>query len=307
MTRKLSDSEIGDLLIKSIVLLPQLKLGQSVPLRPLGVLSPRTHYKREINRLMRILKKNKNAKISTKLRSVSLQKLKVIAKFDNNYKPKKEKVMATKLPDSKSIEIKQLESGAYPAVCYGLAIIGTIEETFKNEKKMVKKVRLFWETPSEKYTIESQDGEVKEYTHSISKLFTFSNSTNGNLFKMLKAWSNGKIDQKLIRDFDIAKVVGMTGAISVEQKESSNKKVYTNFISISELMKGVPTPKGEREKFIFDIDEFDEETFLKLPKWVRIEVAKSSEFAELGLNIEDYIKSTAEGSEGGSEESGAWA
>lgn len=196
--------------------------------------------------------------------------------------------MATKIPETKSFDIETVESGAYPAVCIGIAILGTLPKVWKGVTTHTKIVRIFWELPEEKYVIKREDEEDLELTHIISEKFTFSSSPKGNLSKVLNVWSGGKINAEKMKNFDIVNIVGNTGAITVERNESANGKVYANFKGISALMKGTKPPVATREPFIFDIDEFSKETFMKLPKWVRTEVSKSLEFEEKGLDIEDY-------------------
>lgn len=303
MTKTYSDRELGDMMIKLIPSYPALKIGKEVNFPNIGKLKPKHRTFQEAARIKRTLSRNINAKIKVKLKDFSLAVFKKVVKLHNKNNPAKYRVkivkpklktknypiMSTKLPDSKTFDREMLDAGSYPAVCYGIAIIGTFEQEFKGNKKMVKKVRIFWELPEEKYTIEFPDNEPKEFTHVVSQTFTFSNSTNGNLFKMLKVWSSNAITAEKIKTFDLSNIVGYVGAISVEKKTSKNGNEYVNFTGIAPLMKGTPKPEMTREKFIFDIDEFDKDTFMLMPKWVREEVSKSEEFKELGLNIEDYI------------------
>jgi len=195
--------------------------------------------------------------------------------------------MSTKIPESKGFEVEQLDNGSYPAVCIGIAVLGTLPKVWKGKTSYKKMIRIFWEMPEEKYTIEKRDGTEIEVTHVISEKFTFSSSTRGNLFKVLNAWSGGKVNKENVIDYDVVKMVGNTGAISIEQTKKEDK-TYVNFRGILPLMKGVPKPVPTRDSFVFDIDEFDKDTFLKLPKFVRTEISKSQEFEEKGLRLEDF-------------------
>lgn len=295
MTKRLSDKEVGDLLLKLMHRLPHFRIGVGFKVGTLGEFVPTNGARNEVRRIIRILKNNPDAKIIVKKRFISLQLIKRIAKLHNYFKPSNTLIMSTKIPESRSFESEKLDNGSYPAICVGVALLGTRPKVWKGKTSYAKMIRIFWETPEEKYTIEKKDGTEIEISHVISQTFTFSSSTRGNLFKVLNAWSGGKINNENIVNFDIVKIVGNAGAISVEQVVKE-ENTYVNFKGILPLMKGITAPEPTREPFVFDIENFDKETFLKLPRFVRAEIAESQEFEEQGLKIEDFEEETDESS-----------
>jgi len=274
-------------MLKMMHRLPHFKLGVGFRVGTFGEFVPTREAKNEVRRIVQRLKDNPKARISTKKRIISLQSIKKVAKLHNYFKPNNTLTMSTKIPESKGFEVEQLDNGSYPAVCIGIAVLGTLPKVWKGKTSYKKMIRIFWEMPEEKYTIEKRDGTEIEVTHVISEKFTFSSSTRGNLFKVLNAWSGGKVNKENVIDYDVVKMVGNTGAISIEQTKKEGK-TYVNFRGILPLMKGVPKPVPTRDSFVFDIDEFDKDTFLKLPKFVRTEISKSQEFEEKGLTLEDF-------------------
>lgn len=295
--RKLQDKEAVDYFMKRIMRFKNFSIGKEVYIPGLGTLIPTEEYKDKVRDVIRKIKSGKKIILREKFKRISLVKLKKVVILTNREKlpkinvvkkTKKRKVMSTKIPEAGG-EIELLENGSYPAICYGIAIIGKVKETYKNVEKTVKKIRIFWEMPGEKFTY-SKDGEEKTVTYTISQKFTYSASSNGNLLKVLKPWSNGKITKDTIAGFDIAEMVGKRGLLSVEQRKSqSSERTYLNFQGIISPPKGFILDKPTQPTFVFDVDDFKEEEFKKLPHWVMKEVAESEEFQKLKVRLEDFI------------------
>ena len=189
-----------------------------------------------------------------------------------------------------------MPNGPYAAVCYGIAIVGTLEREFNGKKNKGLYIRLFFDIPGEHYEYENKDGETVSNTHVVTHQITFTNSPKGNLLKLLNPWSNGVIDKEKIKNFDVATMLGKTGMITITTKESKNGKSYTNLTGITTIPKGMKVEKSVREKFIFDINEWDEEKFKMLPRWVMKIVAESEEFKAQGHRIDDYLDEKSEDS-----------
>lgn len=316
MTRKLQDSEVIEFFYKYFPEYKNFSMGKEVQIPGLGVLVPKDEYKRKVKEVIKAIKGKKKIHLTKKFRVISLSKLKKVVILTNREnlpkiniikKQKRRKVMSTKVPESSGIEL--LENGSYAAVCYGIAIIGTVKEMFKNQEKTLKKIRVFWELPGETFTF-TKDNVEKTVTYTISQKFTLSSSSNSNLLKMLKPWSDNKINKDNIAGFDMAGMVGKKGLISVEQKPSTKgDRTYLNFAGILALPKGMVVEKPTQEFFVFDVEEFDEEKFRKLPSWVMKEVAESKEFIAQKRDINDYLNEAADEQpavSSGSEDSDAW-
>ena len=56
-------------------------------------------------------------------------------------------ITATTKTNSKKFE--PIEAGSYPARCYSMIEMGTNEENYQGTAKMVNKVRITWELPTE--------------------------------------------------------------------------------------------------------------------------------------------------------------
>lgn len=313
--RKLSpeDKELAGFLVGKLFTFRNFSIGLDVKVPGLGTLCPKPDYKKKVKELFRALRKNKKVKVAKKYNNISLHRLNKVVILSNNLsQPKlnvrRRKTMGTKVPESRGGDFQALPNGPYAAVCYGIAIVGTLEKDFQGKKSKALYIRLFFDIPDKTYSYE-KDGETIVNSHTISHQITFSSSPKGNLLKLLNPWSSGQVDKEKIKDFDVAIMLGKTALITIETKPGKNSKSYTNLVGITVLPKTMTISKSKRERFIFDVTEFSEEKFKMLPEWVMKIVAQSDEFKNQGHRIEDYLvekDNDAEDNNSGSEEDNSW-
>lgn len=294
--RKLNpeEKEFAEFLVSRLFTFRNFAIGLDVKVPGLGTLSPRPDYKRKVKELFKAVRKKKKIKVAKKYKGISLEKLNKIVILNNKLSlpkvnVKRKRTMSTKVPESSGVDFKSLPNGPYAATCYGIAIVGTLEKDFQGKKSKSLYIRIFFDIPSEEYTYE-KDGEEITKTYVISHQITFTPSPKGNLLKLLNPWSGGVVDKEKIKNFDVATMVGKSALITIETKPGKNGKSYTNLVGITTLPKGMPLPKTKKEKFIFDINEWDKEKFKMLPGWVMKIVAQSDEFKAQGHRLEDYLE-----------------
>jgi hypothetical protein len=202
--------------------------------------------------------------------------------------------MSTKVKEgSAGTEFELPEPGSYPAYCRSLTIIGTIDKEYQGKVSKKPIIRIGWELPTERAKF-GEDEEEKPYV--VEKEFTNSSNPKGNLFKWLTTWSS-KLNKDNFHKLDLADILGKPCMISISQYESKNGKTYLNADGISAVPKAIDVktlPKQYNPNFIFDVEEFDQEKFNTLPKFIRDMIVSSEEFKESGLDANEVDAAAAE-------------
>ncbi len=130
-----------------------------------------------------------------------------------------------------------MSAGTYVARCYSMVHIGTIEDSFQGEKKVLNKVRLSFEFPTETKVFKEEEGE-KPYI--LSKEFTLSMHEKATLRKMLESWRGKAFTDEEAKSFDITKLLGKPCMISVVHKAKDDGKVYAELSSIAGMQRDLP-------------------------------------------------------------------
>lgn len=180
---------------------------------------------------------------------------------------------------------KMIPAGNYIARCYSMIHIGTIEEEFKGEKKMLNKVRLSWETPTELTVFKEENGEQP---FSISKEFTLSLHEKATLRKFLESWRGKSFTEDEAKRFDISKLLGVACMVNVIHKQSATGKTYAEISSVSAMPKGVICPDQINKSVIFTITQPEWDVFDKMPDFLKDKIKKSQEYAAIQMpgNVE---------------------
>lgn len=177
-----------------------------------------------------------------------------------------------------------LEAGTYPARCYSMVHIGTIQEEFQGEKKIMNKVRISWELPTELKEFKQGEGE-KPYV--LSKEFTLSLHEKSSLRAFLKSWRGKDFTEEEAKSFDVTKLLGVTCMLSVGHKESKGK-VYAEINSVSPIIKGFTVPAQINPTFELNYDNFTMDAFMTLPEFIRKKMEGSLEFKKIQNLVFEY-------------------
>jgi hypothetical protein len=171
-----------------------------------------------------------------------------------------------------------IEAGTYVARCYSMVHLGTIMENYMGENKLMNKVRISFELPTELKVFKEENGEQP---HSISKEFTLSLHEKSNLRKTLEGWSGKAFTDEECKKFDITKLLGVPCMVSIIHKSNKEGKTYATLSGISTLPKGISCPPQINKSFEFSWDEFNEDKFNSLPDWLKEKMRKSMEYQEI--------------------------
>lgn len=165
----------------------------------------------------------------------------------------------------------------YMARCYKMIEIGTVEEVILGEKKILHKVRIGWELPTELRVFSEEKGEQPLV---IDKEYTLSMNEKANLRKDLKSWRGKDFTEDEARSFDITKLIGAPCMLNIIHKPSKKdpSKVYEEIAGITPMPKGVTCPEQINRSFVLSYDEFDTELFDMLPDFIKNKMMTSVEY-----------------------------
>ena len=169
-----------------------------------------------------------------------------------------------------------IPSGSYPARCYSMIHLGTIEENILGTVKKLNKVRITWELPTELKVFKEEKGEQP---HVISKEFTLSLHEKATLRNFLKNWRGKDFTEDEAKAFDIEKLVGAPCMLNITHKKSKDgSKTYAEIGSVSTLPKGLACPPQINESFIWTYENFDATKFGQLPDYLKNKMVNSDEY-----------------------------
>ena len=178
--------------------------------------------------------------------------------------------------NSKKFEI--IPAGSYPARCYSMIELGTNEETYQGVSKMVNKVRITWELPTETMVFKEERGPEPRV---ISKEFTLSMHEKANLRAFLENWRGKSFTEKEAEAFDVTNLLGVPCLLSITHKAATNGNTYANISSVSLLPKGMECPEMINERQELSFDDFNQELFDQLPDFIKEKISMSEEYKTL--------------------------
>lgn len=171
-----------------------------------------------------------------------------------------------------------IATGNYPARCYSMIHIGTIDEVILGTQKTLNKVRITWELPTELKVFKEENGEQP---HVISKEFTLSMHEKATLRNFLKNWRGKDFSEEEAKAFDIEKLIGAPCMLNITHKKSKDgTKTYAEIGSISTMPKGFPCPDQITPSFVWTYDDFNSEKFNALPDYLKAKMVNSVEYKQ---------------------------
>lgn len=173
-----------------------------------------------------------------------------------------------------------IPAGNYIARCYQMIHIGTVMENFMGEGKLLNKVRIGWELPTELKVFREEKGEQP---YVISAEYTLSLNEKANLRKMLASWRGKDFTEEEAKAFDISVLVGKPCMLNVIHKHgvADPSKIYEAIGSASPMPKGIQCPPQINPSFILDYDNFDDDKFDSLPDFIKDKMKNSLEYAKM--------------------------
>jgi len=182
-----------------------------------------------------------------------------------------------------------IPEGTYVARCYQMIHIGTVKETIQGNEKLLNKVRIGWELPTETKVFKEENGPQPLV---ISKEYTLSLHENAHLRSDLKSWRGQDFTEDEVKQFDISVLVGVPCLLAITHKKSTNGKTYEEISAISKVVKGMDVPAAVNSPIVLEYDNWSEETFNSLPNFIKEKVAQSMEYNHMrNLEHAEYDQS----------------
>ena len=148
-----------------------------------------------------------------------------------------------------------IPAGNYIGICYQMIEIGTVKENIMGTDKILHKVRIGWELPSELKVFSEEKGEQPCV---ISKEFTLSMHEKSSLRAVLKSWRGKDFTEEEAKAFDITKLLGKPCMINIIHKpgKSDPTKTYQEISSITGIPKGMTIPEQINKTVVLSYDNF---------------------------------------------------
>lgn len=158
-------------------------------------------------------------------------------------------------------------AGTYLAICYLVADIGLQPNPY-NEDKPRHRFVVGWELPNELMSDGRPFGVIQTYTLSLG--------ANANLRKDLEAWRGRAFTPEELEGFEMINVLGKPCTLTIVHN-AEGERTYANMASIGGVMKGMAVPAPSNKLIYFDKDEFDNEIYEHLPKWIKTKIDNAIE------------------------------
>lgn len=177
-----------------------------------------------------------------------------------------------------------IEAGNYVARCYQMVQIGTVTEIINGENKILQKVRIGWELPTEQKVYKEENGLQPLV---VNEEYTLSLGEKANLRKMLASWRGKDFTSDEAKSFDITALIGKTCMINIIHKPSKSDptKIYSKIGSVSNVPKGLSVPPKINDVFLLSYDNFDWNKYNSLPDFIKDKMKGSLEFKGLSADI----------------------
>lgn len=177
-----------------------------------------------------------------------------------------------KLKDKCKPSIPPMEPDVYMAVCTMVIDVG--QQYSERYKNVSNQILLAFDIPD--VTIEV-DGVDKP--RQLSKRYTYSTNTKGNLYKLLCSWLNKKFSEDELGELDLFSLLGRGCQVQVTLKEDGKHNDIANVMALPRSMK---TPESANPYLSYDIDEdgFTGEKWDALPEWVRGIIERSEQYQQ---------------------------
>ena len=202
--------------------------------------------------------------------------------------------MTLTAPRSNEFKPKNFElvpEGTHVARLYQILHIGTVEDEYMGEKKMVDKIRLTFELSNERKEFREGEGEKP---FSISKEMTFSMNEKAWLRKIIEGMLGVALSDDEAYAFDLEDVSGKPCLISVVHKTTKGGNKIAVIQSAAKLPKGTKEPEAFNEARILDVNTVTDEDLEKLPGFLREKLYASAEWKKRDAIEEDAAKDAEE-------------
>lgn len=118
----------------------------------------------------------------------------------------------------------------------------------------------------------------------IGRTYTNSFAMKANLRKDVQQMLGTVFPEK--HDFNVFDLLGKPAMITVVHTKGKDGKTYANIGGLSPVHKSLTVPAAINEAVAFDLDEYSEDSFLKLPEWLRAKVNRIGVAAKVAGDVD---------------------
>lgn len=186
-------------------------------------------------------------------------------------------IFAKNVGGSDGVQHQPIPAGTYLARCYSMIELGTLNEVILGTEKLVHKVRITFELPTELRVFNPEKGEQPCV---ISKEFSLSMGENSNLRKFLTSWRGKPFTEEEAKLFEVTRLLGVPCLLTVIHKQGKKdpSRFYDEIGTVSPLMKGMTCPPQVNPTLEFELGAFDQEKFNNLPNFLQEKIRSSQEY-----------------------------
>lgn len=194
--------------------------------------------------------------------------------------------MGFKIERSSGGNFTPCPQGSFAGRCCMVVDLGWHLEEYmgKPKKHPSKKVRIGFETPTQKHVFDEKKGEEPFL---VSKKWTNTDGSRGLFVPMLELWRGRKFTEEEWDKWEISKLIGAPALITIVHKPSTDgTKIYANLANIVKLPQGLECPPAIIKPILFSVDPKinpqgkSHPDFALLPEFVQQECMESLEWKD---------------------------
>jgi hypothetical protein len=179
------------------------------------------------------------------------------------------------------LEYELCPKGTFIARVFKIINIGTIETEWQGVKKDTRKIRIYFELPTEEKKYTDKEGKEIVDVHSISAEYTLSMGDRANLRKIVEGVIGTSLTDEEAFGFDIESLIGMTCLVTINhQKSKEGNREYAVIANTAGLVKGMTVPEPVKKTEILDVHTMTEEQLSELHEKIQEKIKSSKEWGE---------------------------
>lgn len=188
--------------------------------------------------------------------------------------------MAINATNSGGAPRELIPAGNYIARCYKMIQIGTVTEMVMGKPKVLHKIRIGWELPTETRVFNEEKGPQPLV---IDNEYTLSMHEKSTLRSVLKSWRGKDFTEDEAKCFDVTKLLGVPCFLNIIHRpgKTDPTKMYQQIAGITPMPKGVQCPAQINPTFVLSYDDWSDEKYNQLPDFIKQKMASSVEYIKM--------------------------
>ena len=169
-------------------------------------------------------------------------------------------------------EYKSIEPGTYPARCVRIIDLGTQHGEYEGKATVKQQVMVGWELPTELIEGGDYDGQPRL----VSRFYTASLNKKSSLRKDLDSWRGKAFTEEELQGFDLVNIIGKPCMLALVANDTGKTKVS----AVMALPKGMKVDPQISQSIVFDVSNWNDETFGSLSEGIQKMIKESDEYRQ---------------------------